>query len=87
MVGPSHYVFAATTSEGEVSVMGRRGFLAEINYQMQQAEKQRQREQAAASRAQQAADREVEKARREAERAQASASRATAQCPSLMICL
>jgi restriction system protein len=59
--------------------MARRGFLAEINYQMQQAEKQRQREQAAAFRAQQVADREVEKARREAERTQAAAAKASAQ--------
>jgi restriction system protein len=57
--------------------VARRGFLAELNYQAQQAEKRRRQEQAAAARAQAAAAREAERARRAAERARAAAARAS----------
>ncbi len=59
--------------------MARRGFFAELNHQMQQAEKRNRQHQAAAFRAQQAAERQAEKARRELERAQVAASKASAR--------
>ena len=59
--------------------MARRGFFAELNHQMQQAEKNKRRQQAAAYRAQQAAERQAEKARRDMERAQAAATKASAK--------
>ena len=58
--------------------MARRGFFAELNYQAQQAEKQRRQQAAAAYRAQAAAEREAERAYKAAERAQAAAGRASA---------
>jgi restriction system protein len=59
--------------------MARRGFFAELNHQMQQADKNRRQQQAAAYRAQQAAERQAEKARRDMERAQLAASKASAK--------
>jgi restriction system protein len=58
--------------------MGRRGFLAEVNHQMQQAERRRRQQAAAAYRAQVAAGREAEQATKAAERARAAAARANA---------
>ena len=56
--------------------MAKRGFFAELNYQAQQAEKQRRQQDVAAVRAHNAAVREAERAQRAAERARATASRA-----------
>lgn len=53
--------------------MGRRGFFAEINYQMQQAERRSRQQAAAAERARAAALREADRARQQAERAEAQA--------------
>jgi Domain of unknown function (DUF4041)/T5orf172 domain len=57
-------------------VARRRGFFAEVNHQMQMAERRRQQEARAASRANAAAQREAERAHREWERARAAAARA-----------
>jgi restriction system protein len=58
--------------------MGRRGFLAEVNHQIQQAERRQRQQTAAVYRAQAAAEREAERARKAAERAQVAAVRASA---------
>lgn len=58
--------------------MAKRGFFAELNHQMKQAEKSRLQQEAAAVRAHNAAVREQERARRVAERARATADRAQA---------
>ncbi|MGX1770367.1 hypothetical protein ACWIE7_19055, partial [Dietzia sp. NPDC055343] len=58
--------------------MAKRGFFAELNHQMKQAEKRRLQQEAAAVRAHNAAVREQERARRVAERARATANRAHA---------
>lgn len=57
----------------------RRGFIAELQYLSQQAEKQRRQQEAAASRARAAAQREAERASRAAERARAAAKAASAR--------
>lgn len=56
----------------------RRGLIAELNYQAQQAEKHRRQQQATAHRAHLAAQREAERAQKSYERAQAAAARASA---------
>ena len=56
--------------------MAKRGFLAEVNHQLKQAEKRQLQQQRAAERARVAAVREAERARKAAERAQAQAARA-----------
>lgn len=56
----------------------RRGFLAEVHYQAQQAEKRQRQQAAAASRARTAAARQAEQAQRAAERARTAAARANA---------
>ncbi|MEV6197549.1 hypothetical protein AB0M19_34740 [Streptomyces sp. NPDC051920] len=56
----------------------RRGFLAELNYQAQQAEKRRRQQEAATHRAHVAALREAERAFKAHQRAQAAAVRASA---------
>ena len=53
-----------------------RGFIAELQYQSQQAEKRRRQQAAAAYRAQQAAQREAERSRIASERARAAAGAA-----------
>lgn len=58
--------------------MARRGFFAEVNHQMQQAERRQRQQAATAYRAQAAAEREAERARKAAERAQAAVVRASA---------
>lgn len=58
--------------------MAKRGFLAELNHQVQQAERRSRQLQAAESRAQAAAARAAEKARRDAERALAASARTSA---------
>ena len=55
----------------------RRGFLAELNYQMQQSAKQQQQRQAAAYRSSVAAQREAERAQKAYERATAAAARSS----------
>lgn len=57
--------------------MAKRGFFAELNYQSQQAEKQRRQQQGQAVRAHNAAVRERERAQKAAERARLSAARAS----------
>jgi restriction system protein len=57
--------------------MARRGFFAELNYQAQQAEKQRRQQGAQAVRAHNAAVREHERAKRAADRAYAAYTRAS----------
>ncbi|MBF9072823.1 hypothetical protein [Streptacidiphilus fuscans] len=56
----------------------RRGFIAELNYQAQQAERRRRQQEAAAHRVHLAAEREVERSRKSYERAQVAAARASA---------
>lgn len=58
--------------------VAKRGFLAEVNYQMKQAEKRNRQREREAERAQTAARREREKAIKEAERARVAATRAEA---------
>jgi restriction system protein len=57
----------------------RRGFFAELQYQVQQAEKHRRQEEAAAARARIAAQREAERASLAAERARSAARSASAR--------
>jgi restriction system protein len=58
--------------------MARKGFFAEVNHQIQQAERRQRQQAAAAYRAQAAAEREAERAHKAAERAQAAATKASA---------
>src|ERR1700677_4005321 len=58
-------------------VARKRGFIAELQYQSQQAEKRRRQQAAVAYRAQLAAQREAERSRLAAERARAAAGTAT----------
>ncbi|MER7072996.1 hypothetical protein [Terrabacter sp. NPDC000476] len=58
--------------------MAKRGFLAEMHHQAQQAEKRRRQQDAAAARAHAAAVRAAETARRKAQNARAAAARASA---------
>src|SRR3954451_4406218 len=57
--------------------MARRGLIAELNHQAQQAEKRRRQQAAAAARAHNAAVRNAEQKQRAAERAHATAVRST----------
>src|SRR4051794_9354766 len=76
---PEASIRCPTPGQGRFEV-ARRGFLAELNYQAQRAEKRRKQEAAAAARAQTALQREADRARRESERAAAAVARAnTAQ--------